>query len=293
MTSTVFPASPAVAAGTRVGAALRSASARTGIAFDYLVGEASLESGLDPGARSASSSATGLFQFIDQTWLATVRKHGASHGLGWAADAIQIARGGRLSVADPALRQQILDLRKIPEAASAMAAEFAADNKEALEQTLGRAAQPVDLYLAHFLGLGGAKQFLRAHEADPDAPAAALLPKAAQANRPVFFNRDGSPRSLAEIRSRFAMRIGGSSPLAPAAKGLRLAAAEFVPLSAPGGVSTAVATARRRPAADSGMKLAAGEFIPLKALDRSALARAAPSPKYARLAYLMLAQLDA
>src|SRR3546814_10240233 len=89
-----------------------------------------------------------------------------------------------------------------------MAAEFASDNKDYLESRLGRPVEGVDLYLAHFLGAGGAREFLGAHDANPDAPAAGILPAAARANRWVFYNRDGSPRSFAEIRARFAAKPG-------------------------------------------------------------------------------------
>src|SRR3546814_12965562 len=101
-----------------------------------------------------TSSARGLYQFPTQTWHSTIGRLGASHGLGWAANAIGRDGGGRLSIADPALRQQILDLRDDPGAASAMAAALTADNRMALEGRFGRPMEPVDLYLAHFLGSG-------------------------------------------------------------------------------------------------------------------------------------------
>jgi hypothetical protein len=94
-----------------------------------------------------------------------------------------------------------------------MAAEFASDNQDILENKLGRPVESVDLYLAHFLGAGGATRFLRGHDANPDAPAASILPTAAKANRWVFYKKDGSPRSFAEIRERFASKLGGSAPL--------------------------------------------------------------------------------
>src|SRR5947199_6360192 len=105
----------------RVTAAIQLASARTGVQFDYLLNQARVESSLNPEARARTSSATGLFQFIEQTWLGMVKQHGNAHGLGWAADAIQRGRNGHYYVADPAMRHQILDLRRQPEASSAMA----------------------------------------------------------------------------------------------------------------------------------------------------------------------------
>jgi hypothetical protein len=242
----------------RVGNAIQLASARTGVDFSYLFNQARIESGLNPNARARTSSATGLFQFIDQTWLGTVKQHGAAHGLGWAANAIQRGANGRYYVADPEARRAVLDLRRQPEAASAMAAEFASDNGDYLQARLGRSAEPVDLYLAHFLGPAGAARFLRAHDANPDASAASILPAAARANRSIFFSRDGNPRSFAEIRERFASRIGSGGESAP-----------FVP----------------RPVADPApVRMAAFNLDPSRPM-------AGPSPEYARLAYLMLAQL--
>ena len=197
--------------GGRVNNAIAMASRRTGIDFGYLLGQAKIESSLNPTARATTSSATGLYQFIDQSWLAVVNDHGAEYGLSWASDAISKGTNGRYYVADPELRQQILDLRKHPETASVMAAEHAADNKAYLERRLGREAEPTDLYLAHFLGVGGAAKFLAANEATPGAAAASLFPAAARANRSVFFDRQGSPRSFADIRAKFAAKLDQNS----------------------------------------------------------------------------------
>ncbi len=191
----------------RVTDAIALASRRTGMDFGYLLGQAKIESSLNPNARAATSSATGLYQFIDQSWLAVVNQHGSEYGLGWASDAIQQGANGRYYVADPNLRQQILDLRNHPETASVMAAEHAADNKAYLESQTGREAEPVDLYLAHFLGAGGAAKFLQAYGGNPGASAASLFPSAARANPSIFYDRSGNPRSLAEIRQNFAAKL--------------------------------------------------------------------------------------
>jgi hypothetical protein len=262
----------------RVTAAIQLASARTGVQFDYLLSQARIESSLNPNAHARTSSATGLFQFIEQTWLGMVKQHGAAHGLGAEANAIQRGRNGHYYVADPEMRRQILDLRRQPEASSAMAAEYAADNGRYLQSRLGRVAQPVDLYLAHFLGAGGAARFLRAHDANPEAAAAAMLPAAARANRAVFFNHDGSARSFAEIRAHFAERMGGGGAL-----------------SSP--VRTAAAHSR------PGFSLAALDFDSMDGdpQDRDPLdvaleagrnrSSSTASPQLARMAYMMLARL--
>jgi len=196
-----------VPAGGRVANAIASASRTTGVDFAYLMGQAQIESSMDPNARSRSSSATGLFQFLDQSWLAVVSNHGAEHGLGWAAGAIQRGSNGRYFIADPNTRQQVMDLRKHPETASVMAAEFASDNRDYLEQQLGRPAESADLYLAHFLGAGGAAKFLAAADANPGESGAALFPAAARSNRSIFFDRQGNARSLADIRASFARKL--------------------------------------------------------------------------------------
>lgn len=192
---------------TRVTNAIAMASQRTGMDFGYLLGQAKIESSLNPTAKAATSSAKGLYQFIDQSWLAVIDQHGAQHGLGWAADAIQRGSNGRYYVSDPQVRQQILDLRNHPETASVMAAEHASDNKAYLEGRLGREAEPVDLYLAHFLGVGGASKFLSSHASNPNGKAAAMFPSAAAANRSIFYDRSGNARSFADIRQKFAAKL--------------------------------------------------------------------------------------
>ena len=157
---------PIAAAGS-VQSAIALASTRTGIDFDYLLGQAQVESGLNARAAASTSSARGLYQFVEQSWLAVVKDHGAEHGMGWAADAIQADCVGRVTPVDPAMRQTVLGLRNDPTAASLMAAEHASDNKAALEGSLGRDATGTDLYMAHFLGLGGAKSFLGAMAGQP------------------------------------------------------------------------------------------------------------------------------
>ena len=72
-----------------IASALQSASKRTGVEFDYLLKTAMRESSLDCQAKSRTSSACGLFQFTEQSWLGTMKKHGAALGLGTEAAAIE------------------------------------------------------------------------------------------------------------------------------------------------------------------------------------------------------------
>lgn len=177
------------AAPTPVRAAIAHAAQRTGVDFDYLLAQAKIESSLDPAARARTSSAAGLYQFTNSTWRETLERHGDEHGLGWA----------RAALADPATRSAAMALRHDPAAASLMAAELASDNRAALTGVLGREPDAAELYLAHFLGAGGASKFLGALQADPGQSAAALLPQAAAANRTIFYGEGGAPRSLGGV----------------------------------------------------------------------------------------------
>ena len=235
---TINAAQPAAVPG-EVHAAIARASAATGVDFDYLLAEARLESGLDTEARAPTSSAAGLYQFVSGTWLGTVDRHGADHGLGWAGAAITKA-GGRAQVSDPALREAILALRHDADASALMAAELARDNGAELRPVLGRDPDAAELYLAHFLGSGGAKQFLSALQANPGQSAAALFPQAAGANRAIFRSPAGD-RSVGEvmelIRGKVAAAMNGSSSSTTApvttAAAFRFAAASHARSAAP------------------------------------------------------------
>lgn len=268
---------------SRAQSAIALAANRTGVDFDYLLGQAKLESGLNASARAGTSSATGLYQFIEQSWLAVVKQHGGEHGLGWAANSIQRLPNGRLTVGDPATRRAILDLRSNPEAASLMAAEHASDNKTALEAKLGRAATGTDLYMAHFLGLGGATRFLSAMQANPRATGAAMFPAAAQANRNVFYDRDGQPRSLAAIHQRFTDKLGAAAAGVPATMA-PLATYATQALEVDG---TTVVTGNNESAEDALAWASTTLNRAGRGIDARSLLR--PTPDTARLAYLMLA----
>ena len=187
---------------------IRQASRATNVDFGYLLAQAQQESSLDPNAKATTSNATGLYQFIDSTWLGMVRQHGAKYGVGDLAKAIELSPDGRNRVADPAVKQTILDLRHDPKLSSAMAAELAKANRQEIERGLGRNASKTDLYMAHFLGASGATSFLKTIAADSQTKAADLLPEAAAANRNVFYDRStGEAKSVAEIYRTFAAKM--------------------------------------------------------------------------------------
>lgn len=196
---------------------IQNASAKTGVDFKYLVAQAQIESGFDADAKASTSSARGLYQFIDQTWLKMVKDHGAEHGLGTLADAITQGADGRMKVSDAATKKQILALRDDPALSAVMGAEFANDNKAYLEGRLDREVNSTDLYMAHFLGAGGASKFLSTMARAPSTPAASVMPDAAASNRSIFYAKDGRALSVREVYSRFANKIENAGASASAA----------------------------------------------------------------------------
>jgi hypothetical protein len=278
----------------RVTSAIQRAAERTGIDFDYLLGQAKLESGLNANARAGTSSASGLYQFIDQSWLSVVKKHGKENGLGWAADSIQQSASGRYTVSGGA-RAQIMALRNNPEVAAQMAAEHASDNKDAIEATTGRTATGTDLYMAHFLGLGGAKQFLSAMTANPDRSAAAIFPGAARANRNVFYDSDGSARSLSQVYARFADKLGaGADAASGTGTGTANTALQFAVQAMQLGDGATVINGTGESASDAiaWANSTLGRLTGQKqgaATAQGSLLR--PTPDTARLAYMMLARM--
>lgn len=186
-------------AGAHVRDAIARAAEATGVDFDYLLAQAKLESSLDPGARAATSSAAGLYQFTSGTWLSTMGRHGAEHGMAWVNEAIGSAGG----------RAQVMALRYDPQVAALMAGELAADNRADLSARLGRIPDAAELYLAHFLGYAGAGQFLEALAIDPTQSAAALLPKAAAANRSIFY-AGGAARSVGGVMALMRDKVAGA-----------------------------------------------------------------------------------
>jgi hypothetical protein len=206
MTPALFPRQAIRAGGSTIQpevlAGIQQASANTGVDFSYLMAQASRESSFDPGAKASTSSATGLYQFVEQTWLGTFKEHGAEYGQADLAAAITKRSDGRYAVADPAARKQILDLRKDPALNAAMAAELASDNKAKMEAALGHPVTATDLHLAHFLGLSGALRFIRKLDSEPSTTGASMFPRAAAANASVFYDENGNARTVAEIYNR-------------------------------------------------------------------------------------------
>lgn len=136
---------------------------------------------VDYNVKSPTSSATGLFQVIDETWTRTIRQN---------AEVLGIPR----DTPDA----KLLAMRGDPVLSGKVAALYAMENKRVVEGALQRPITDAELYMAHFFGGGGAVAFLSAMQSNPSAPAAQVLPLAAEKNKGVFY-RDGKPRTVSEV----------------------------------------------------------------------------------------------
>lgn len=141
-----------------------------------------------------TSSATGILQFTDKTFLETMRAPGVAARIG-----VDIS-----GMSD----DQIKELRKDPYVSTLAGAALAETNKKTLQQTLGRSVSDPELYMAHFLGSGGAISLISGMQNQPEQSAAQLLPEAAKANRNIFYDKNGRQRTVREVYSQIATQFG-------------------------------------------------------------------------------------
>ena len=230
--------------------AIRKAAQATGTSFDYLLATARVESDLNPNLTMRSSTATGLFQFIEQTWLGTLKQAGPAFGYGTYANAISQTASGRYVVADPALRNEIMQLGKDPAANALMGGVFTQTNAAVLASRLGRRPSEGELYIGHFFGpYAGAKAIALAGS-NPTANGAEIFPAAARANRSIFYDKQGNARSIAGVCAELIRRYQAArAQAAPTTAVAAVTAPPRPPAAAPGSPVRAVANAQRPPLA--------------------------------------------
>jgi hypothetical protein len=193
---------------------LTAAGDRNGVDFDYLLQTAMRESSLNPQAKAQTSSAVGLFQFLEGTWLQVMKEEGPRLGYSEIASNISRTADGDYSVRDPAMKAQILKLREDPRIAADLAAAFTKSNGEYLSGRFGRMPSAGELYIAHFLGAQGAERMFTAGLQNPDQIAASLFPKQAAANRTIFYS-EGQPRTIREVYRVLVAKHEGAGTNAP------------------------------------------------------------------------------
>ncbi len=235
----------------RIAGSIKQAADITGTSFEYMLATAKMESNFNPKAAASTSSARGLYQFIDQTWLGTVKEAGSQLGYGKYADAISRSSSGGYYVNDPAARTAIMKLRDDPDAASSMAAVFAQSNSFKLTGKIGRRPTDGELYMAHFMGAGGAGKLISNAENNPNTSGAALFPNAAAANRPIFYDKTGRARSVAEVYSVLNSRYASAAN----SQATRTAMASL------GGTPTKMAFASAAPAAPAAAPIDTAAYL--------------------------------
>jgi hypothetical protein len=199
--------------------AIRQAARMTGADFKYLLATAQVESNLNPNAQAATSSARGLFQFTEQTWLTTLKEQGGPLGYGPYANAISRQPSGDYAIADPSMTQAVMNLRSDPNANALMAGAYTKLNAGKLADRLGRGPTEGELYVAHFLGPTGASRLIALADSRPLTPAAAVFPSAARANPTIFYDGRGNARSAGDVYRNLIGRyhVARSGPANPPA----------------------------------------------------------------------------
>jgi len=192
----------------QIALALSLASSNTGADFHYLLNTARTESSFQAEAKAPTSSAQGLFQFIEETWIRTVKDEGGRYGLAKYAGWIAKTAAGRYVVDTPEHRTAILKLRHDPKISAMMAGAYAKQNTEFVRNAIGRRPTSDELYIAHFLGPADAVRLISYRDSAPSLSAPDLFPAAAKANRPIFYG-DVGPRSVGQVYNLLVSRQHG------------------------------------------------------------------------------------
>jgi hypothetical protein len=189
-------------ARSQAASVIQSAAKATGADFEFLLHTARRESGLDPSAQAATSSARGLFQFTESTWLSMIERYGARHGVS----------------AEGLSRASLLSMRDDPALSARMAGELANENAGQMADAIGRAPTGGELYAAHFLGPANAIRLVQAARSDSATLASQMFPAAAAANRSVFApgGEDLSAGQLYAKLTGHGVAEADAGPIAPA-----------------------------------------------------------------------------
>jgi hypothetical protein len=142
-----------------------------------------IESGGNANAKAGTSSASGMFQFTEGTWKQMAKEMGKEYSLNDRFD---------------------------PQKATEVAAYFSSKQQKQLEKGVGRETNNTDMYMSHFLGAGGATKFLKAKDQNANQSAAALDPKAAAANKNIYYNKEGKERSVQEVYDLMDKKVKGA-----------------------------------------------------------------------------------
>ena len=182
----------------------------TGMDATYMLALADKESSFSFRVKAKTSTAVGLYQFLEGTWLEVLNEHAAKHGYGAAADAITMAE--KPVVTDPANSQWILNLREDPFLSALMACEIVKKSRDRLTRERDRALTDGELYLTHLLGSAGASRLLKLVAEKPQESAPKAFQAAAKANKNLFYVAEQKQRkeaTVAEVHARISAMMEG------------------------------------------------------------------------------------
>lgn len=176
----------------KVNSCIYQAAQRTGVPYAELMAVAAAESSFNPNAGARTSSAKGLFQFIDSTWVQTYNRYGPN--------------GTR--VKNPNVKNKVFDTCSN----ALMGAYYIKENKAELAAA-GLPTGPTEVYMLHFLGPAGGKKFLRGVRSNPNAPStSSVRPAAVNSNRTIFYKKGGQLRTNREVYNVLNAKVGATVP---------------------------------------------------------------------------------
>lgn len=198
----------------RLSAAIYKASLKTGVDFELMVLNAKMESDLGRATIAEHTSARGVFQYIEPTWLTLMRRYGDELGYGHYAKAIKRAKYPGLPYIEgnnPYLKAEILALRHDIDTAAMIKAYQVREESDTIKSIKHGRVTATDHYIVHMLGLPLAKRFYKMRASMSTTPVAnssiPAMREAAHMNRAFFYS---GKRALTarEVYAKYEARVG-------------------------------------------------------------------------------------
>lgn len=188
-------------------------SRTTGVPTTYARALFAQEGGDNTEAANPRSTARGLTQFIEGTWLQMMREYGPRYGLPQSlANQIEQKPNGAWRARTREAHDQLMELRFSPEWNAVMSGHYANQEHGDMVRRAGRPVSIEETYLAHFMNGDVAGQWVRAVGNQPQTNARAFLrriyannPRQADAiieQNPNVFSESATVRSVYERQTR-------------------------------------------------------------------------------------------
>lgn len=178
-----------------------SAASAIGLDPALALGTIWVESKFHPTIKAKGSNAKGLYQFVPGTWTEQLQKYGNKFG-----------------IPSTALNTDV-------RASAILGAKFVKDNADRVRKI--KEPTTTDMYLYHFAGSGGGAYYLKGLRSTPNARVDSNNPSndiRAQwaSNRPIFYNKDGSLRTYAEMYQELNRRVADGNKFAQESGGFEV-----------------------------------------------------------------------